>query len=78
MKVLLIWEEIPEQVRIYLLDGEIADQARKAHGQLINSTEDTAEAEILSEMLEGIEALNLASPVKIEEPVEIVMSGFIL
>lgn len=81
-KILVIWEQVPDSMQLYLI--EPVDEAERkaillAHGHHINH-DDGAEA--LSEILEGREPLydNEAGGdyPSINEPVDIVCSGFIL
>ena len=54
MNTLLIWEENPENVSLYLIPNEIADRHRHhfeaAHGKMINC----------DDMSEGMEFINIA------------------
>lgn len=54
-RVLLVWEEIPESTKIYLLDldGEALAKTLRAHGQIVNSTDNHDEALWLCEFLVG-------------------------
>lgn len=81
MKTLLIWEEIPESTKLYLLDGELAELALKAHNQFVNGGDDDDYADRLSVSLEGLEPLDDSQPIAINdinEPVNVVISGFIM
>ena len=54
-KVLIIWEEIPEETKLFVLEleGKELEKALKAHGQLVNcSNTETDGADFLSEFLE--------------------------
>lgn len=80
MKVLLVWEKIPEATDFYLLEGEKADIAIAAHGSFINvEGGDPDAAEALSEALDGEEPLDIESPlVMSESPLTVVHSGFMM
>ena len=55
-KVLVIWEEIPEESKLYLLelDGEELKKTLEAHGQLVGCTDTKSDGvEFLSEFLVG-------------------------
>lgn len=56
MKVLLIWEEVPEKTTLYSLEGEMAELAIAAAGYYINS-EDNNAVHALSEKLSSLESL---------------------
>lgn len=90
-KVLIIWEEIPEESKLFLveLDGEELEKAFKAHGQLVNCTQTKSDgAEFLSEFL--VDKTPIMDSAKIQEkklaPINvkelgaefIVWSGFML
>ena len=54
-RVLVIWEEIPEETKFYLLDLEEKDlkTVLKAHGQIINTVElEGDEVNVLADILE--------------------------
>jgi len=78
MKVLLVWEDIPETTKFYLLDGNLAAAAIAAHRQIINSTDESEHASRLCDMLEGIEPISDDHPFEIDEKVTVVYSGFYL
>jgi hypothetical protein len=42
MKVLLIWEEIPERTKLYSLEGDLAELAIKCAGQYIGGSENNS------------------------------------
>lgn len=42
MKVLVIWENVPESVSLYAVDGELAETALLAANKYINSDENDA------------------------------------
>lgn len=52
MKVLIVWEEVPESVDLYCVEPtqEEFELLRKASGQYINSSEETNEVETVQEM----------------------------
>lgn len=78
MKVLLIWEQIPEETSFYLLEGKAAEAATAAHGQLIGSTEDSAAAERLAALLKNEIPLPLDKPFQTGGDVVVVFSGWIM
>jgi hypothetical protein len=82
-RVLVIWEEIPEETRFYLLDlaGNDLKKVLKAHGQIIGTTElEGDEVNFLGDMLEkakpcpGDKAFDVAK----EEIKYVVHAGFML
>lgn len=53
-KVLIIWEEIPEETKLFVLEleGKELEKTLKAHGQLVGCTDTKSDgAEFLSEFL---------------------------
>jgi hypothetical protein len=77
MKVLLVWEEVPENTKFYVLEGEIADLALKCAGQYVNTVEETDEIEQLSEAIGGHPSFGIDEP--IEGPFDkVVVAGFIM
>lgn len=79
MKVLLVWEEVPENTKFYLLDGELAELAVRAHGCFVNTDLDPeGNGEALSEALVNVAALPQTSPMQMTEPVTVVTAGFVM
>jgi len=88
-KVLIIWEEIPEETKFFIEDfqNEELEKVLKAHGQLVNESGKFPEAEWLSEILvnkdpifssemrKGMNAIDLKGIVGLDF---IVWSGFML
>lgn len=80
-KILLIWEEVPEITKLYILDegSEIADLALKSAGKFINSdnVDEGDPVELLSEKLPGLQHLEIDQVV--EGPFsKAVVCGFIM
>jgi len=82
MKVLVIYELIPEETKVYLLDVEGKDLAKvkKAHGVYGNNVGNDKPALWLSEFLEGKPELKIerGKPFEIEGIELVVHSGFVL
>jgi hypothetical protein len=80
--VFVIWEEIPETTKFYLLglEGAKLKKVLKAHNQLVNSTNDSKAAEALMELLENEKPFpsDKAFEVKGQSIDYIVWSGFLL
>lgn len=57
MKVLLIWEEVPDSTKLYSLEGELAELAIKSAGCYINVTEDCPALDKLSEHLTALKPI---------------------
>lgn len=77
MKVLLIWEEIPETIKAYVLEGEEAIIALQCHNKYINS-DDAPELDQLSEILENKKPVDTKEAFGVEGADKVVFSGFIL
>lgn len=79
MKVLLVWEEIPETTKFYVLDvaGEDLENLRSAHGKFINSDMDDDLAEWISKFLEDKEPQDHTTPFKFAGG-EVILSGFMM
>lgn len=77
MKVLLVWSEIPESVKLYALEDDDAVVAVKCHNLYINN-DDSEDLEKLSEILEKETPLDSSNPVDIEQFDKVVLSGFYL
>lgn len=82
MRVLVIYELIPEETKVYILDVEGKDLAkiRKAHGVYGNNVGDDKPALWLGDFLEGKQALEIKRGKPFEAGgVELVVhSGFVL
>jgi hypothetical protein len=82
MKVLVIYELVPEETKVYLLDVEGKDLAKvkKAHGVYANNVGNDKPAVWLSEFLEGKPELKVekGKPFDATEVELVVHSGFIL
>ncbi len=87
MRIIVVWEEIPEATRIYslIVGAETAEKIKAAHGSFINSgdTIDEKAAEWLNEYLAGqIPSIDTRKEhsriIEVSEPSTIVLSGFIL
>ena len=57
MKVLLIWEEIPDSTKLYSLEGELAELAIKSAGHHIGVTKDCSALDKLNDQLETLEPI---------------------
>lgn len=55
MKVLLVWEEVPETTKLYVLEGELAELAIKSAGVFINI--DDTEGHPIEELAEVLPTL---------------------
>lgn len=87
MKVLLIWEEIPEYTRYMELDPatqpELVECARKAAGYYINA-EDNEAVNTLNEMIYGPDGIRHAELYEAgKEPIvgpfsEVIVCGFVM
>lgn len=77
MKVLLIWEEVPEKISAYVLEGEDAEIALAAHGKYINSDDDET-VEKLGEILAKYEPVKSDEPFSVENVDKIVFSGMMM
>ena len=81
MKVLLVWQEIPENTRFFMLDGEHAELAIRAHNCFVNMVDGDPDdaADALSTALEGIAPLDhKAGPIDIAGVAKVVTSGFMM
>lgn len=77
MKVLVIYELVPEEIKAYVVEGEDAELAINCHRKYLNS-DDIPELEELSLVLEGKEELDSSSPLSAEGYDSVVFTGFIL
>ncbi len=77
MKVLLVWSEIPESVKLYALEDADAVVAFNCHNLYINDC-DSEDLEKLSDILEEKTPLDSSNPVDIEKFDKVVLSGFYL
>lgn len=68
MKVLCIFEFIPEETKLYFLEDQLADLALAAHNQIIGASDNSEAASALSEALDAVEPVwqsgNNAPPFK--------------
>lgn len=55
MKVLLVWENVPETTKLYSLEGELAELAIQAAGHYGNANDNDAVNQ-LNEALSGLKA----------------------
>lgn len=81
MKVLLVWQEIPEHTRFFMLEGDKADLAIKAHGCFANMVDGDPDeaADALNVALEGIEPLDdAAGPIDAAGVTKVVTAGFMM
>jgi hypothetical protein len=81
MKVLLIWELIPDETQLYLFDGEseLGKAAIAAHGEFVNSAEDCENASRLDDLLTSdIEPISDEEPFMLDGPITIVRAGFLV
>lgn len=79
MKVLVIYELIPEETKFYLVDaeGDDLERMKAAHGVYANYDEDDDAAVWLNDWLEGKEALTLAQGEPLRADFDLVVySGF--
>jgi hypothetical protein len=78
MKVLLVWEEVPENTKFYVLEGETAELALQCAGIFINSNNpEGSPIEQLSELLPTMKHHDIDSP--IDGPFEkVVVAGFVM
>jgi len=81
MSVLLVWQEIPENIRFFVLDGELADKAVRAHNCFVNMVDGDPDgaADELSDALTNLEPLDCESgPIELSGVTKAVTSGFML
>ena len=82
MKALLIWEEIPESVKFYLIEDAVAiEKLRTYHGKFLNTGDIGAEEELwLSGYVDSIYDTNLEvkHALVLHEPTIIIYSGIYL
>lgn len=79
MKVLLVWSEIPEDVKLFILEGTDAELSIKCHNLYINMDEDeSGNLEALSMLLMEKQAIDSSNPVDIHDFDKVVLSGFYL
>jgi hypothetical protein len=88
--VLLIWEEVPEAIQLFLLEGKLADLAVRSHNQYVNSTNTPDEApvyELNDRIYDSVTGELLLQPLDLSEnpyfllnkgAVRIVRAGFLL
>lgn len=78
MSLLLIWENVPENTKAFVLEGREADLACLSAGVYINSDDTEGHAiEELNELLEGRPSLDVDKPIKGPFD-EVVICGFIM
>lgn len=82
MKVLIVYENVPESTDIYLVDIEEADWQwmKLTHGNFINasmSDEEEAACQKLNEFLENKEKYTVKEPVVAEGIAYVLLTGFI-
>lgn len=80
MKVLLIWEEIPESIKLFSLEGELAEMAFKAHGCYVNMVDGDPNdyADNLSQALIDVKDLDQSKPIPFDSFDYVVLSGFLM
>lgn len=93
--ILLIWEEVPDATKLFLLDDltqEQFDQVVAAHGTFVNLDNETEATVFVSDLLFDSESgefryppimdtskgVDTGKPLKLDRPVTIVLSGFML
>lgn len=77
-KTLLIWLEIPESSKLYILDEKYEELAKNAHQQFINSGDENKAIFEINDLLTALKPVAEESPLTITEPMQIVIAGFIL
>jgi hypothetical protein len=81
-KVLLVWEEIPESTKFFMLDGELAELALKAHHCFINMVDGDPNEyadQLNCKLVElEIEPIDISSPIDIKEPCTVCLAGFLM
>lgn len=83
MKVLLVWEEVPEFTKFYLLEGDLADLAMRAHNHFVNTDTDPDDA---ADRLSQAMGEQKIKPLESENPIalaglhvdHVVLAGFVL
>lgn len=80
MTVLLVWEEVPENISFYLLEGEAAQKAISAHGCYINMVDGdpNGAAEQLNEILPDLIPLDKSKPIPTTGIGYVVYAGFLM
>lgn len=82
MKVMIIFEYIPEDTKIYLLDldGKDLEMAKKAHGVYVNVSKNDKVAVKLDDFLQNKEPLKIKTgkPFNIEGVELVIHSGFMI
>ena len=74
MKSLVIYEMVPEETRLYLLDGDYS----RFSGHFVNTTNEIPE-DIAEQLSNGFdEKFRVESPVKLDSETIVVLCGFIL
>ena len=77
MRVLLVWEAVPETTTFYVLEGDIADLALKCAGKFVNTIDETDEVILLGEQLALLTSFSINTP--IDGPFDkVVAAGFVL
>lgn len=80
MKVLLVWQEIPERTTFFILEGEVAELAIQAHGCFVNMVDGDPDgaADALNAALDGKENADDAKPIDLDGISQLVTSGFMM
>ena len=78
MKVLVVWEQVPENVSFYVVEGLHADIAIAAAGQYINGGCYTDDVEKLNEILVDYEPIEADKAFDITGFDKVVCCGWIL
>jgi hypothetical protein len=84
MKVLIVWEEIPENTIFYVIEDpnkEVLKTIKEAAGKFINTTDENEEVNTLSSWLE--DSVSMFTKHEVETPLEgpfdlVVLCGFIM
>jgi hypothetical protein len=77
MKVLLVWEEVPENTKFYVLEGETAELALQCAGQFVNSNNESDDVDRLSVIIDSLPSFSADSP--IDGPFDkVVVAGFMM
>lgn len=81
MKVLLIWEIIPEETKLYLLEGHMADLAIASAGHFIGAEENESVCKLNDELTfyDTLGHDKVHEAFKVNENIDrVVIAGFIL
>jgi hypothetical protein len=83
MRILVIWEEIPEATKFYIIDiddQKTIDKIKKAHNQIINVTKKDDDALWLGEFLDSRDQITLieGKPINIDSVELLIYSGICL